>query len=152
MVFVRDNSFVYKKSLIDNNNCDEASKGFTIINSDDLKRFLFELMKNKVVLGDSFKVLRKFDDEVFDMVFIDQPYKELKPWKVKIVVEGVNEDWDKFSSFQELDNFIAKLFIELKRVMKLSATIWVIATYHSIIRAGKIMQDSGRRLKICYER
>lgn len=62
MVFVRDNSFVYKKSLIDNNNCDEASKGFTIINSDDLKRFLFELMKNKVVLGDSFKVLRKFDE------------------------------------------------------------------------------------------
>jgi len=86
------------------------------------------------------------------MVFIDQPYKELKSWKVKIVVEGVNEDWDKFSSFQELDNFIARLLIELKRVMKLSATIWVIATYHSIIRAGKIMQDSGRRLKICYER
>ncbi|MGC8979571.1 DNA-methyltransferase, partial [Caldisericum sp.] len=99
--------------------------------------------------GDAFKVLKKIESEVFDMVFIDPPYflqlpnKELRRWTVKTVVEGVNDEWDKFSSFQEYDGFIAKLLSEVKRVMKPTATIWVIATYHSIFRIGKIMQDLG---------
>lgn len=112
-------------------------------------KYSVEEIKNKVILGDAFQVLRKIDDEVFDMVFIDPPYflqlpnKELRRWTVKTVVEGVSDDWDKFSSFQEYDNFITKLLTEIKRVMKPNATTWVIATYHSIFRIGKIMQDLG---------
>ncbi|HOK55806.1 MAG TPA: DNA methyltransferase [bacterium] len=106
-------------------------------------------IKNKVILGDCFNVLRKLREESFDMVFIDPPYflqlpqKELRRWKVKSIVEGVNDEWDKFSCFEEYDKFIANLLIEVKRVMKSNATIWVIATYHSIFRIGKIMQDLG---------
>ncbi len=112
-------------------------------------RYLVEEFRNKVILGDVFKVLKKIDDETFDMVFVDPPYflqlpnKELRRWTVKTVVEGVNDAWDKFSSFQEYDDFIRKLLTEVKRVMKPNATIWVIATYHSIFRIGKIMQDLG---------
>ena len=89
------------------------------------------------------------DATVADMVFIDPPYflqlpnKELRRWNVKTVVEGVNDKWDKFSSFQEYDDFITRLLKEVKRVMKPNATIWVIATYHSIFRIGRIMQDLG---------
>jgi len=120
-----------------------------IEDKDEKEKYQIEEIKNKVILGNTFKVLKKIDDEVFDMIFIDPPYflqlpnKELRRWKVKTVVEGVNDEWNKFSSFQEYDEFIQKLLIEVKRVMKPTATIWVIATYHSIFRIGKIMQDLG---------
>lgn len=114
---------------------------------DEKQKYLLDEVKNKVILGDAFKVLKKIDNESVDMVFIDPPYflqlpnKELKRWTVKTVVEGVNDIWDKFSSFQEYDDFITRLLNEVKRVMKPTATIWIIATYHSIFRIGKIMQD-----------
>lgn len=114
------------------------------------QKYSLEEVRNKIILGDAFKVLQKIDNESVDMVFIDPPYflqlpnnKELKRWTVNTVVEGVNDEWDKFSSFEEYDEFIKKLLTEVKRVMKPQATIWVIATYHSIFRIGKIMQDLG---------
>jgi DNA modification methylase len=120
-----------------------------IEDNDEKQKYTVEEVRNKIILGDAFKVLKKLDDEIFDMVFIDPPYflqlpnKELRRWTVNTIVEGVNDEWDKFSSFQEYDNFITRLFNEVKRVMKQDATIWVIATYHSIFRIGKIMQDLG---------
>ncbi|MEM3290657.1 MAG: DNA methyltransferase, partial [Candidatus Micrarchaeaceae archaeon] len=125
------------------------SMSMVIEDKDEKQKYSLDEIKNKVILGDAFKVLKKIDDEVFDMVFIDPPYflqlpnKELKRWTVKTVVEGVKDAWDKFSSFQEYDDFIQRLLTEVKRVMKPTATIWVIATYHSIFRIGKIMQDLG---------
>ncbi len=59
------------------------------------------------------------------------------------MVDGVNDEWDKFSSFQDYHDFITRLLIEVKRIMKSTATIWVIVTYYSIFRIGKIMQDLG---------
>ena len=120
-----------------------------IKDSDEKERYSLEEIKNKVILGDALKVLKKIDEEIFDMVFIDPPYflqlsnKKLKRWNVNTVVEGVNDEWDKFQSFEEYDNFIRKLLTEVKRVMKPSGTIWVIGTYHNIFRIGKIMQDLG---------
>lgn len=122
---------------------------FVIEDIEEVKNYQIEEIRNKVILGNAFNVLRKFPSEIFDMVFIDPPYflqlprKELRRWKVKTIVEGVDEDWDKFSSFEEYDNFIKNLLIEVKRVMKPNATIWVIGTYHNIYRIGKIMQDLG---------
>jgi DNA modification methylase len=115
----------------------------------EIKGYKIQEIKNKVILGDALKVLKKIEDESFDMVFIDPPYflqlpnKILRRWTVKTVVEGVNDAWDKFSSFKEYDDFITRLLTEVKRVMKPTATVWVIATYHSIFRIGKIMQDLG---------
>jgi len=120
-----------------------------IKDTNNRQKYLLEEIKNKVILGDAFKVLKKMDDESVDMVFIDPPYflqlpeKQLRRWTVKTIVEGVNDTWDKFSSFQEYDKFISRLLLEVKRVMKANATIWVISTYHSIFRIGKIMQDLG---------
>jgi DNA modification methylase len=116
---------------------------FVIEDIEKVKNYQIEEIRNKVILGNAFNVLRKFESEIFDMVFIDPPYflqlprKELRRWKVKTIVEGVDDDWDKFSSFEEYDNFIKNLLIEVKRVMKPNATIWVIGTYHNIYRKGK---------------
>jgi DNA modification methylase len=127
----------------------EKMRGLIIEDKEEIQKYSLEEIRNKVILGDALKVLKKIDKEVFDLVFIDPPYflqlpkKELRRWTVKTIVEGVNDEWDKFSSFQEYDNFITNLLSEVKRVMKSNATIWVIATYHSIFRIGKIMQDLG---------
>jgi len=106
-------------------------------------------ISNRVLWGDAFSVLDKIEPETFDMVFIDPPYflqlpkRKLYRWKVKNTVEAVNDDWDKFASFADYDNFITSLLRKVHRLMKPQATIWVIATYHSIFRIGKIMQDLG---------
>jgi len=108
-----------------------------------------EEIRNKIILGDALDVLRKIESNVFDMVFIDPPYflqlqkKKLRRWNVNTDVEGVFDEWDKFSSFEEYDDFIQSILKEVKRVMKENATIWVIGTYHNIFRIGKIMQDLG---------
>lgn len=82
------------------------------------------------------------------MVFVDPPYNLQLP-KKKLVrwsgtkVNGVSEDWDKFASFEEYDLFTAAWLKEVRRVMKSTATLWVIGTYHNIFRIGRIMQDLG---------
>ena len=84
------------------------------------------------------------------MVFIDPPYflqlpgkKKLIRWEVKTKVDTVSDEWDKFTSFSEYDRFITELLDRAKRVMKSNASLWIISTYHSIFRIGKIMQDLG---------
>jgi len=120
-----------------------------ISDQSDKQTYTKEEILNSVILGDALKVLKKLPEEIFDIIFIDPPYflqlpkKELRRWTVKTVVEGVDDDWDKFPSFEEYDKFIQNLLTEVKRVMKPNATIWLIATYHSIFRIGKIMQDLG---------
>ncbi len=115
--------------------------GKTAYSTDDIR--------NKVIVGDTFEVLRKLPAESVDMVFIDPPYflqlpnKKLRRWKVRTVVDAVSDEWDKFSSFEEYDAFCSRLLGEVRRVMKPTATLWVIATYHSIFRLGRILQDLG---------
>jgi len=127
----------------------KSDVNFVIEDKPEKSKYDLSEIENKIILGDTFKVLKKIKNEVFDMVFIDPPYflqlpnKQLRRWSVKTVVEGVNDEWDKFGSFQEYDNFITELFQEIKRVLKPNGTVWVIATYHSIFRIGKIMQDLG---------
>lgn len=126
-------------------------KGPELVLQDDPSRQQYSLCEvlNKVILGDALQVLPKLPVESVDMVFIDPPYflqlpkKGLKRWTVKTPVKGVEEDWDQFASFEDYDQWIQSLLLETKRVMKPSATLWAIATYHSIFRIGKILQDLG---------
>jgi len=128
---------------------EEKQNDLVIRDSEEVLLDSVQDIKNKVIQGDAFKVLKKIPQETFDMVFIDPPYflqlskKELKRWNVRTTVNGVLDEWDKFSSFEEYDRFIGNLLLEVKRVMKPNATLWVIGTYHNIFRVGKIMQDLG---------
>jgi len=109
--------------------------------------YSLDQITNKVIHGDALDVLKKIPDGSVDLVFMDPPYflqlpkKQLKRWNVKSDVNGVNDDWDKFESFEEYDEFISIVLDEVRRIMKENATIWIISTYHSIFRIGKIMQD-----------
>ena len=82
-----------------------------------------------------------------DLVFADPPYNlqlkgDLKR-PDKSHVDAVNDDWDKFSSFAAYDDFTRAWLLACRRVMKPSATLWVIGSYHNIFRVGAILQDLG---------
>ncbi|HHE46769.1 MAG TPA: site-specific DNA-methyltransferase [Bacteroidetes bacterium] len=120
-----------------------------IRDSPEISSFNNEDIENSIIHGDSLDVLPKMAENSVDMVFIDPPYflqlpnKELKRWKVKTSVDAVDDKWDKFASFEEYDSFMIELLTKVQRVMKPTATIWLISTYHSLFRIGKIMQDLG---------
>ena len=102
---------------------------------------------NKIIHGDCLKVLKTFQDESIDLVFADPPYnlqlnKELyRPDSSR--VSAVNDDWDKFTSFEKYDEFTEKWLFHCKRVLKPNGSLWVIGSYHNIFRVGKIIQDLG---------
>jgi DNA modification methylase len=58
-------------------------------------------------------------------------------------VDAVNDEWDRFSSFEAYDSFCRKWLAGCLRVLKDNGTIWVIGSYHNIYRIGSIMQDLG---------
>ena len=58
-------------------------------------------------------------------------------------VDAVDDDWDKFSSFAAYDDFTRAWLLACRRVMKPSATLWVIGSYHNIFRVGATLQDLG---------
>jgi len=151
-LLVRETTTIERKqeSLLKTVDSQDENLKIVVEDREEKPKYTLQEVKNKVILGNAFKVIKKLDSEIIDTVFIDPPYflqlpnkRELRRWTVKTVVEGVNDAWDKFASFQEYDDFITRLLTEVKRVMKPTATIWVIATYHSIFRIGKIMQDLG---------
>ena len=58
-------------------------------------------------------------------------------------VDGVVENWDRFSDFAEYDRFTRRWLSAAKRVLKDDGTLWVIGSYHNIYRVGAILQDLG---------
>ena len=102
---------------------------------------------NKIVQGDSVERLGDVPSDSIDLIFADPPYnlqlkKDLyRPNETK--VDGVDDEWDKFSSFREYDTFSQKWLEECKRVLKPDGTLWVIGSYHNIFRVGTILQNLG---------
>ncbi|OHD54417.1 MAG: hypothetical protein A2Y33_04550 [Spirochaetes bacterium GWF1_51_8] len=102
---------------------------------------------NTVIRGDCIEILRGLPEKSFDLIFADPPYNlqlegELyRPNQTR--VDAVDEEWDRFGSFAEYDEFTVKWLEACRRVMKDDASIWVIGSYHNIFRVGKIMQDIG---------
>ena len=82
-----------------------------------------------------------------DLVFADPPYNLQLQGDLKRPddsrVDAVDDDWDKFASFSAYDDFTRAWLIACRRVMKPSATLWVIGSYHNIFRVGAILQDLG---------
>jgi modification methylase len=82
-----------------------------------------------------------------DLVFADPPYNLQLRGGLKRPddshVDAVDDDWDRFASFEHYDAFTRSWLLACRRLMKPSATLWVIGSYHNIFRVGAIMQDLG---------
>ena len=103
------------------------------------------LKSNNLYLGDCLDLLAKIEDQTIDLVFLDPPYN-LQLNKVLTrpnhsIVNGVNQDWDKFDSYSSYDDFTFSYLTECKRVLKPDGGLWIIGSYHNIFRIGKILQD-----------
>jgi len=102
---------------------------------------------DRVIVGECVAEMRCLPEASVDLVFADPPYnlqldgELLRPNNSR--VEGVEEDWDRFANFADYDAFTRAWLTEARRVMKPSATLWVIGSYHNIFRVGAILQDLG---------
>src|SRR5246127_3083837 len=82
-----------------------------------------------------------------DCVFADPPYNLQLRGELRrpddSLVDGVDDDWDRFSDFASYDSFTREWLAECRRLLRKDGTLWVIGTYHNIYRIGAILQDLG---------
>lgn len=106
-----------------------------------------QLPINQIVQGDCVEVLNSFPENSIDLIFADPPYNlqlQQELWRPNMTkVDAVNDEWDRFGSFEEYDEFSKRWLTACRRVLKDTGTIWVIGTYHNIHRIGAIMQTLG---------
>jgi modification methylase len=100
---------------------------------------------DRVVVGDCLEELKKLPAKSVDLVFADPPYNlqlsgELfRPNQSR--VDGVEEEWDRFSTFAHYDAFTKTWLSLCRRALKDTGSLWVIGSYHNIFRVGAILQD-----------
>ena len=103
--------------------------------------------RDRIVIGDCVAEMAKLAAESVDLVFADPPYNLQLRGDLKRPddsrVDAVDDDWDKFSSFADYDDFTRAWLLACRRLMKPAATLWVIGSYHNIFRVGSILQDLG---------
>ncbi len=101
--------------------------------------------ENKIINGNSLKILKKIPDKTFNLIFADPPYNLQIGGKLKrpddSKVNGVDDKWDQFKNFEHYDNFCKSWLVECKRVLKDNGSIWVIGSYHNIFRLGYHLQN-----------
>jgi modification methylase len=102
---------------------------------------------DRIIPGDCVEGLRSLPAASIDLIFADPPYNlQLEGTLTRpdtSVVDAVDDDWDKFSSFAEYDAFTRSWLTECRRVLKPNGTIFVIGSYHNIFRVGAALQDLG---------
>ena len=105
------------------------------------------IKKNSILHGDSLELLKQIPDKSIDLVFADPPYNlQLKDTLYRpdqTPVEAVTNDWDKFDTYQAYDNFSLLWLKESKRVLRDGGALWVIGSYHNILRLGTSIQNLG---------
>ena len=106
-----------------------------------------DLPLDQVLLGDCIPMMRMLPPASVHCVFADPPYNLQLRGELRrpddSLVDGVDDDWDKFTDFAAYDAFTREWLAECRRIMRKDGTIWVIGAYHNIFRLGTILQDLG---------
>ncbi len=106
-----------------------------------------ELPLDQILLGDSIHMMRMLPPASVHCVFADPPYNLQLRGELRrpddSLVDGVDEDWDRFTDYAAYDAFTREWLTEVRRVLRKDGTIWVIGSYHNIFRIGAILQDLG---------
>ena len=118
-----------------------------IAKADTVKTAVKTVKANQILIGECIDELGKMPDACIDLIFADPPYnlqlenELLRPNNSR--VDGVDQNWDKFSNFAEYDSFSRAWLAECQRLLKPGGAIWVIGSYHNIFRLGSALQDQG---------
>ncbi|MGI4953105.1 MAG: site-specific DNA-methyltransferase [Janthinobacterium lividum] len=106
-----------------------------------------DLPLDQILLGESVSMMEMLPSGSIDCVFADPPYNLQLRGELRrpddSVVDGVDDDWDRFADFAEYDRFTRAWLGEARRVLQKDGTIWVVGAYHNIFRIGAILQDLG---------
>jgi modification methylase len=101
----------------------------------------------RILIGDCVAEMAKLPAASVDLIFADPPYNLQLQGELKrpddSYVDAVDDAWDRFASFSAYDDFTRAWLASCRRVMKPSATLWVIGSYHNIFRVGAVLQDLG---------
>ncbi|MBX3562501.1 MAG: site-specific DNA-methyltransferase [Sphingomonas sp.] len=106
-----------------------------------------ELPLNTIIQADCVAAMARLPDASVDMIFADPPYNLqlggdlFRPEGSR--VDAVDDDWDKFDTFEAYDRFTRAWLTEARRILKPNGTLWVIGSYHNIFRVGAALQDAG---------
>ena len=101
----------------------------------------------RIYTGNCIDILPVLPEKSARLIFADPPYnlqlrQELyRPNQTR--VDGVDDTWDQFTSFESYDEFTRQWLAACRRVLADDGTIWVIGSYHNIFRVGTIMMDLG---------
>jgi modification methylase len=106
-----------------------------------------ELPLDQVLLGDCVELMRMLPAASVHCVFADPPYNLQLRGELRrpddSLVDGVDDDWDRFTDFAAYDDFTRSWLTECRRLLRKDGTLWVIGSYHNIFRIGAILQDLG---------
>jgi modification methylase len=106
-----------------------------------------ELPLDQVLLGDCVELMRMLPAASVHCVFADPPYNLQLRGELRrpddSLVDGVDDDWDRFTDFAAYDQFTRDWLTECRRLLRKDGTLWVIGSYHNIFRIGAILQDLG---------
>ncbi len=106
-----------------------------------------ELPLDQVLLGDCITHLRMLPPASVHCVFADPPYNLQLRGELRrpddSLVDGVDDEWDRFVDFPAYDAFTREWLSECRRVLRKDGTLWVIGAYHNIFRIGTTLQDLG---------
>src|SRR5580658_1480630 len=106
-----------------------------------------ELPLDQILLGDCIEMMRMLPAGSIDCVFADPPYNLQLRGELRrpddSLVDGVDDDWDKFSDFASYDQFTRAWLTECHRLLRKDGTLRVIGACHNIFRIGAILQDLG---------
>src|ERR1700753_3879019 len=99
---------------------------------------------HRIIVGDCVAEMSKLPAGSVDLVFADPPYNLQLKGELKRPdeshVDAVDDAWDMFSPYPTYADFPRAWLLACRRLMKPSATLWVIGSYHNIFRVGAIMQ------------
>ena len=100
-----------------------------------------------ILTGDCIERMRDLPAGSVDLIFADPPYNlqlrgELhRPDNSRVA--AVDDDWDRFSSFEAYDRFTRDWLSAARRLLKPHGAIWVIGSYHNVFRLGAELQNQG---------
>jgi modification methylase len=107
----------------------------------------YDLPLDQILRGDCMQIMRMLPAASVDCVFADPPYNLQLRGELRrpndSLVDGVDDDWDRFEDFATYDAFTREWLTECQRLLRKDGTLWVIGAYHNIFRIGAILQDLG---------
>lgn len=112
-------------------------------------KYYYDSENFKLILGDSFKELKKIEEKSIDMIFADPPYFlsgdgiTCSGGKMVSVNKG---DWDKKKTIDEKHKFNRKWIKLCYKILKDDGTIWISGTMHNIYSIGMALEQEGFKI------